>query len=197
MNITRDNYKNFTYFILLLIFVSTAISYGLSKFVESYNINVPFYISIPSITGIYAGLFSLFEKYFWKLSLFKKLGIVCGDNLNGKWMGTLKSSYDNFETEYPAQLEIRQSATKIKIYGIFNKSKSVSIHENFGKNEVDGKVALYYFYRNEPNYDAVQSMAVHEGSVKLFYDDKNNILEGYYYSGRDRNNYGTIKIKKM
>ncbi len=197
MNINSNNYKSFTVFILVLVGISTLVIYGISSVLESYNITVPFYIETPSIPAVYAILFWIFDKFIWKMSIFKKLGIVVADNLNGKWTGVVKSSFDNFENDIPAELTIKQTATAIKVYGVFNQSKSVSIHENFELSEVDDKVALFYFFRNEPNYDATKTMATHEGSVKLVYNPSTNSLTGYYYSGRDRNNHGTIRVTRV
>lgn len=197
MNINSDNYKRFTGFILVLIAISVGIAYGISAFLKQNNIEIPFYIGIPSISGIYALLFVLFDRFLWKHPIFKKLGIIIADDLNGEWEGKVKSSHDQFKSDIYAKLTIEQTATQIRLCGQFNKSKSVSIHENFGRSEIDNKIALFYFFRNQPNYDAKQTMAMHEGSAKLTYDKSKETLTGYYYSGRDRNNYGTIEVKRI
>lgn len=171
--------------------------YAITAFFDKQGIKIPWYIGTPSIPGIYALLFLAFDKYLWKYKIFKKLGIVIADDLNGKWKGFIKSSYDEFQKEIPAELDITQSATKIKICGIFEQSKSVSIHENFGHSDVDNQTALYHFFRNEPRYDSIETMAIHEGSAKLLYNKGKQTLTGYYYSGRDRNNHGTIEVTKV
>src|SRR3989338_6704959 len=162
MNIDNNNYKKFTVFILMLVAISALVVYVFSTFSQKYGVKIPWYIEIPSVPSIYALLFLSFDKFFWKLKIFKKLGIIIADDLNGKWKGKVKSSHDNFKNETPVELDITQSATKIKICGVFNESKSVSIHENFGQSEVDNQTALYYFFRNEPKYDAVETMAMHD-----------------------------------
>ena len=197
MNINSNNYKSFTIFILTLVGLSTLAVYGISIFLKKYGIVIPFYIETPSIPAVYALLFYVFDKFLWKSIVFKKLGVVIADNLNGKWVGVIKSSYDNFQKDICTELLIEQSATEIKIYGTFNESESVSIHENFGRSEIDNKVALFYFFRNEPRYNAVATMAMHEGSTKITYDETTDTLTGYYYSGRDRNNYGTINVRRV
>ena len=197
MNIDSNNYKKFTLFILVLVGISTLIMYGISAYFEKQGIKIPWWIETPSIPSIYALLFLAFDKIFWKLSFFKKWGIIVADDLNGEWKGIVKSSHDNFQNETPVELEITQSATKIKICGVFNQSKSVSIHENFGRSEVDNQTALFYFFRNEPRYDAVETMAIHEGAVKLLHNPQKKTLSGYYFSGRDRNNHGTIEVTKV
>lgn len=198
MNIDNNNYKQFTYFILFLIAISTTISYLISLLLKKCQINVPFYIDLPiSAIGIYSIFFGLFDNYFWKFSFFRRIGIIIADDLNGKWIGIVKSSYDDFKADIEAELNIKQTATRIKICGTFNQSKSVSVHENFSRSEIDNNVALFYFFRNEPKYDAVATMAIHEGSAKLIYDKDKDELNGYYYSGRDRNNHGTIEVRRI
>jgi hypothetical protein len=196
MKINSNNYKNFTYFILLLIGVSTFFAYSISSLLDFYGINVPFYIEIPSIPLIYSILFYVFDKHIWRWKIFKKAGIIIADDLSGEWIGIAKSSHDNFLSETKTVFKIKQSATDIIINGEFEKSKSVSLNANFAESEVDNNIALFYFYRNEPSYDAVETMAMHEGSVKLIYNAKENSLEGSYYAGRDRNEYGTIKLSR-
>lgn len=197
MNINNDNYRQFTYFILALVGISALVVYLIATILSQYKIVVPFYFELPSIPAVYGLLFYLFDKRFWNKPIFKQLGIVVADDLNGKWQGIVKSSYDNFKKDIKAELVIEQTATRIKICGTFDESKSVSVHENFSRSEIDNKMALFYFFRNEPKYDAVETMAIHEGSAKLIHDEEKDTLEGYYYSGRDRNNHGTIEVKRI
>lgn len=195
MKVNTENHKNFTYFILVLIAVSVVLSYAISLFLKKINLDIPSYIDLPiAVPAIYSILFAFFDKKLWVLPIFKKMGVIIAEDLNGKWVGHIKSSYDNFETEIPAELNIKQTGTMVKIKGKFNQSKSISVHEDFGLSEVDQSIALFYFYRNEPCNDAIDTMSIHEGSAKLIYDKENDSLNGYYYSGRDRNNYGIINV---
>lgn len=201
MNLDTNNYRKFTLLILILVsasfFVSWALYIALNAYFESLPTSIKVIISIPTAPAIYAFLFWIFDNYLWRHSFFKKIGIVIAEDLNGEWQGVVKSSYDEFQSDIQAKLIIDQTATKIKVRGVFNESASISIHENFGRSEIDGRIALYYFFRNEPKYDAVPTMAIHEGSVKLVYDPKKDALAGYYYSGRDRNNHGTIEVERI
>lgn len=165
MNISSDNYRQFTVFILILVGISVVLAYTIFSILQRNGVEVPFYIEAPSIPGIYAGLFLLFDKYLWKASLLhpilKKLRIIIADDLNGNFKGTIKSSYDDFKSEIKAELTIKQTATQIKIRGVFGESKSISVHENFSCSDIDDKVALFYFFRNEPGYNAVDTMSMH------------------------------------
>lgn len=197
ININNNNYKSFTWLILIFIGISVFLSYLINLFIKSINFEVPYYLDLPiSGMAIYYILFGLFDKYFWKFKIFRYLGIIKSENLSGKWNGYIKSSFDEYSKEIPSELNIKQTGTSIKIYGKFNESKSCSIHENFGIDEIDGAVSLFYFYKNDPSYDATKTMAKHEGAVKLKYDKEKNELTGYYFSGRDRNNHGTLYFKR-
>lgn len=202
MKINDDNYKQLSIFILLLVSFSTVLAYGISSLFEYFQIQIPFFIEVPiSAPAIFGLCFLLFDRYLWKAPnfhhFFKKTGIIISDNLNGKWVGVVKSSYDNFVKDIAAELVIQQTATQITIRAKFNESKSISVHESFGRNEIDNCVSLYYFFRNHPNSDAVETMAMHEGSAILSYDPETDKLEGHYYSGRNRNNHGTISVKRV
>ena len=35
-------------------------------------------------------------------------------------------------------------------------------------------------------------MSIHRGTVRLLFDEKKNVLNGEYYSGRDRQNFGSL-----
>lgn len=195
MSIDEKNYKSFAIFTLFLIGLSVWVAYEISLFFTHNSIEVPFYLDLPiSAPAIYGVFFYLFNNYLWELPLFRWFGLIKAENLAGKWNGFLKSSYDKFATDIPAELIITQTATSVKIRGKFNESRSCSVHESFGIDELCGVTALFFFYRNEPNYDATSTMSIHEGSMKLIYNKEDDSLSGYYYSGRDRNNHGIIKV---
>jgi len=51
-------------------------------------------------------------------------------------------------------------------------------------------------YRNEPKPGALATMQIHYGTARLALRDA-AVLEGEYYSGRGRQNYGAIRIEKI
>lgn len=201
MHVDSDNYKQLTVFALVLIAISTFIAYLLyAVFGDQFAklpVIVQIVISIPTVPAIYAALFFLFDRVLWKWRIFRYLGIVVADDLSGRWEGVINSSWDAFKSDISAELRIKQNATTIKIYGKFNQSRSVSVHEHFGRSDMHDETALYYFYKNDPNYDAPPTMAMHEGSTILTHNKDGGTLSGHYYSGRDRNNYGTISVKRV
>lgn len=202
MKITNENYKQFSLFVIFLVFISSSIAYSISTLLSYFQFDIPFYIDLPiSAPALFALFFYIFDKHLWKEKHFhkflKKTGIIIADDLNGKWKGIVKSSYDNFKKDIAAELVIQQTATQVTIRAKFNESKSISVHESFGKNEIDDCFSLYYFFRNHPNSEAVETMAMHEGSAILSYNQEDDELVGHYYSGRNRNNHGTISVKRV
>jgi len=192
-----NNYKKFSWFVAILIWLSIFLWYILSVSIKTFWPGLPSWIWIPGIPAIYFLLFWFFDKYLWKLKIFKKIWLINFDNLNGVREWTLNSSYDDFKSKIQTTLSITQTATKIRIHWKFNESKSVSLCESFEYSEIDNDVALFYFYKNEPNKDAVHTMYSHEWSTKLIYNKEVDSLEWHYYSGRDRKNHWTIQVKRI
>ncbi len=154
------------------------------------------FFTIPVIFYI---LLKLFEAFLWKWKIWKFLKIVDFPDLNGVYKGRFTSSFkdkngNNFEGEMT--LKIKQSFSKITIQGLFNLSESISTKAFFDFNELKQKSCLYYFFQNIPGKNATDTMEIHEGSTILCYDEKTKKLEGTYYSGRGRNNYGDIEVIK-
>lgn len=196
MKININNYKKFSRFIAILIWLSICLWYTLNTLINFFWLELPSWIWIPGIPTIYFLLFLLFDKYLRKRRIFKKIWLIESEDLSGIREGTLNSSYDNFESDIKATLTINQTATKIRIHWKFNESKSISLCECFEYSEIDNNTALFYFYKNEPNKDAINTMYSHEWSTKLIYNKESNSLEWYYFSGRDRKNHWTILVKR-
>lgn len=196
MKISSKNIKQFTVFLLLLILISSSAVYLITRVFESKNIHLPWFISLPSVPGVYYLLFIVFDRWVWKSKLGRFLSGIKSPDLNGTWAGKGKSSFDKFKSEFDAKLVIEQTATSVIIRGQFVESKSISLNAGFEPSDIDGCDALFYFFRNIPNPDAQEEMAMHEGSAKLVYDPEEKIIRGIYYSGRDRHNHGTLELKR-
>jgi len=56
---------------------------------------------------------------------------------------------------------------------------------------------LIYEYINEPCGDAAETMHAHRGIAFLRLSGGGEQLEGGYYSGRGRTNYGTIQLRRL
>ena len=61
---------------------------------------------------------------------------------------------------------------------------------------VGSDIILTYEYHNEPLPGATGTMHAHRGSATLRLAENGNALEGEYFSGRDRANYGAIHLRR-
>ncbi|MGQ3413854.1 hypothetical protein ACT4ML_16585 [Natrinema sp. LN54] len=71
-------------------------------------------------------------------------------------------------------------------------SDGATIHVNDGIDSV-----LSYTYENDPDYDAHDNLEAHYGTTTVTYDKDEDVLEGYYYTGKNRTNYGRLQFKRV
>lgn len=181
------------YILLFLAVISIVFCWGFYKILGNYQTSLPWWVESPSILFVYGLLFVIFDKWLWQY--FKKINFVKTPNLNGEWNGNLKSSFDNHSSEVKAILKIFQTWTRIKILLTTDQSSSHSEAASIIIDTPEGKY-LSYQYVNEPKSNAVKTMHIHRGTVRLIFDEKKNILEGEYYSGRNRQNFGCLKFER-
>jgi hypothetical protein len=179
--------------LLFLAIISIVLSSSFYKMLDNYQIVLPWWVESPSVLSLYGVFFTIFNKWAWKI--FKKIGIVKTPNLNGKWKGYLKSSFDEHSAETEVTLEIFQDWTRIKIILTAEQSSSYSKSASFVIETPEGKY-LSYQYINEPKPDAVKTMSIHRGTASLLFNEEKNTLIGEYYSGRDRQNFGSLYFKR-
>lgn len=106
--------------------------------------------SLSPLTA-YGLFYWLFDKYLWKIWIFRVLGITVFPDLRGRWKGVQRSSYqeNGVNVVTPSYLEIRQSFTEICICSYYTQSKSASTVANFVESNTGDY--LYYTYDNDPN----------------------------------------------
>ncbi|TDD94124.1 Cap15 family cyclic dinucleotide receptor domain-containing protein [Flavobacterium cellulosilyticum] len=155
----------------------------------------------------YVDLFSTFSLLFltllfineigWKWKLFKWLVDI--PNLNGRYEGTLESTYqtNGANTIKDCAIEITQTASKIKILSYYGDpetenqtSSGKSVSEEIYK-EVDGFFIIYHIYLGEPN-KLETHLNVHSGSSSMKYHPDEKKLIGNYYN--DRTNKGKLEV---
>ena len=179
--------------LLFLAVISIVFSWSFYKILDYYQFSLPWWVESPSVLFFYGLLFVIFDKWAW--IIFRKIRFVKTPNLNGEWEGHLKSSFDEHSSEVKATLQIFQTWTKIKI--LLSTEHSVSHNESTSiiVNTPEGAY-LSYQYINEPKSNAVNTMSIHRGTTRLLLDKKENTLVGEYYSGRDRQNFGSLSFKR-
>jgi len=154
---------------------------------------------VPSFGIVMSLLFLAFNQWLWRISLFRKLGVVKVPDLNGTWAGegTTNRPDADGEEEYDVEVTIKQRWRSISIEletdDSRSKSKGATILTSEGTTPT-----LTYQYLSEPKPTAPDTMHTHRGTITLDYreDDGSIILEGDYYTGRDRRTYGHLRLER-
>lgn len=185
-------------FLIILPLISAAFAYQINVSLQEY-ISSPWIFLVDSlgVLGMYSFLFQLFNYSLWQFFPTRIFPIVDVPNLNGTWIGKLKSSYDNNSTPYEVRVEVIQTFSSIKVYSYFSRSWSFSIVSDFYK-EADGRKVLHYIYRNEPRNNALPTMHGHYGAAKHEYIASRDVMECSYYNEPPRNRgwYGSYNVKR-
>lgn len=179
--------------LLFLAVVSIIFAWGFYKILGNYKIILSWWIESPSILFFYGFLFLIFDKWLWKF--FRSVGFVKTPDLNGEWEGHIKTSFDAHSSEIKAGIKIFQTWTRIKVILTADHSKSYSEAASIIVEVPEGKY-LSYQYINEPKSSAISTMSMHRGTTRLLFDEKAATLSGEYYSGRDRQNFGSLYFER-
>ena len=62
---------------------------------QALRVIVPWWLDAPSVMGFYGLLYSIFDKYLWRLKPMRKIGLVKVPDLNGTWKGYVSSSFND------------------------------------------------------------------------------------------------------
>ncbi|HIE35961.1 MAG TPA: hypothetical protein EYP89_01845 [Candidatus Omnitrophica bacterium] len=185
-SINTEERKNI---LLVLAVLSIALSWGFYKILDYLQTSLPWWIENPSVLFFYGIIFVIFDKWLWRYFTF--IGLIKTPNLNGEWNGYIKSSFDDHASEIKATLKIFQDWTRIKVLLVTEQSSSRSETASIIISTPEGEY-LSYQYINEPKPGAVETMSIHRGTARLLFNKEKNSLEGEYYSGRDRQNFGSL-----
>jgi len=148
--------------------------------------------------AFYGGLYWLFDQVIWKWTLLRRLKITKTPNLAGTWTGLVQPGPSNSATSGQGAsseitVEIQQTWTHLSIVGRTAQSTFRSLS---GSLITVDECSMSYEYLNEPTAAAPATMATHRGTARLVIDKSLQQLDGEYYSGRGRQNIGTISLKR-
>jgi predicted XRE-type DNA-binding protein len=180
------------YVLLGIALVSVGLAYGFHWLMLHMNIQAPWWVELPSVPGIAGVLYEAFDKWLWRW--FRKIGIVKIPDIQGQWE---VDGYTSFEQKrsFKAKVIIRQTWTHISVYLETEQSSSRSLAASLSFNQPEGAVLIYH-YLNEPKPNAMKTMHAHKGTAILRLKN-DECMEGDYYSGRDRQNYGRLTLRRV
>jgi hypothetical protein len=177
-----------------LAILAVVISLGLASLFRKIGWVPPLWVDFSSVMGLYGVLYGFFKGVAWKWGWLRTLVSVSTPILAGTWSGTVQSDYDGVSRPaHDVNVVIGQDWTEITIRLIGPNSKSHSLSASMVVTE--DECILIYDYLNEPNSDAVDTMHMHRGTARLALTGTDR-LEGDYYTGRDRNNIGVIRLRR-
>lgn len=156
--------------------------------------SIPWWFDSPSIFGIYGLLFLGLDRGLWRLpALGRALGVP---DLRGTWVGSACSNHDNFATEHPVRVVIRQTWTGLLVVLESNGSTSRSFGGQISEGTGTEAYQVAYQYENHPKANAPGAMQPHKGSAVLHLSADGRYLEGEYYTGRGRTSFGTLTLRR-
>ena len=123
--------------------------------------------------------------------MFRFLNIVEVQNLNGRWVGQVDSSYDEDSRSWPITLTILQRWSKMSVTLETERDRSRSSIANLRTRDCSHPV-LTYQYMSDPRSNAPNTMEIHRGTATLALIDGD--LAGGYYTGSGRREFGTITL---
>ena len=182
--------KNVTFTLAL---VSVLATWGLNRLVQLFHIAIPWWVGAPSVLGVFYLLYEVFDKWCWHWPVWRKLGVVKLPDLDGKWDGCLSSSFDEHGKSYPIRVVVHQDWTHISVLLETEQSESHSLTASILVQQAGG-ISLSYQYHNDPKPVVNPRMQPHRGTAVVKLKANGGLLEGEYYTGRGRQNYGTVRL---
>lgn len=178
----------------IVIFLETSEIKSLVELVRWFEVN-------PNIFGIpflYAVISLLYDKWIWKWSLLRRWHNI--PDLNGKWEGSLTSSYNG--KTIPMEMDIEQTWSGISFKSTFPQTNSNS-YSNVAAIYVDGNngIEISFAFKND-SYSVPDKIQSYNGYniLKLV---NNNKIKARYFNDRDNpnpefkgGNKGTFEIVK-
>lgn len=172
--------------------ISVALTYALHQGIARIGVQVPWWVEAPSVIGLFGILYKTFDRYLWRLKVLRCLRIVKVPDLAGEWDVQGITSFNG--EPFRADGRINQTWTQISVVLDLEFSLSRSLSASLIIDQPEG-ATLSYEYRNDPKPHALPTMHSHRGTAVLRMRSANE-LEGEYYSGRDRQNYGSLTFRR-
>ena len=162
---------------------------------EATRIDPAWWMTTPSFGVFYSVFYWLFDRHVWRLNSLHRSGLVRIPDLNGRWAGSVDSSYGEKGSIHPVSLSIAQTWSRIVIRLDSDHSRSYS-QTGAIRNLDPSTPELSYIYLNEPKTNVGDSMQAHRGTAILELSEP-DLMTGLYYTGRGRREIGAIEVTRV
>lgn len=159
------------------------------------HLRMPWWLQAPSALGLYGALYGAFDRKLWYRAFFRRTGIIKVPDLRGRWHGRITTSFDEHATQHEVDVSIFQTWTRLVVELDGKDSRSHSLVAGLVVEDNPVPI-LSYQYLNEPGPSAKSTMVIHYGTVLLRLIDATS-LQGEYYSGRGRETFGSIVLRRV
>lgn len=202
---TKDRlhlFNIYKWLLLVSFFISLSIGYFTKQpEVKSIFIVVKlFFAGMPLL--VVSLVYTIFVKFIWKWKPINKFIKV--PNINGTYIGTLKSSFGNLPKERKFKLKISQDFVNISIVMKMIEGSSESYSINAYLEQKSDEILLIYVYQNEPINKTSPTLTEHKGTTILkFRPDAMSFVGNYFTDKRPINdkeavcNYGELRGKRV
>ena len=174
--------------------VAVATAYLYSGIITWLKWEIPWWVEAPSILSVYGLGHWVYSRHVWRRHV---LGLKLSSipDFSGTWFGRLESS-DPHVAELAGMMTIHQTWTNICVEFECEKSRSFSLMAvvNVTPGMTEG---LTFEYANSPRHDATETMNAHVGLNHLRLSPGGETLEGDYFSGRGRQTFGRMTLRRV
>ena len=141
---------------------------------------------------------TIFNTLAWRWKWVRTICRLDVPYIGGRWKGTLKSSYTNFEIDHPIILEIKQNLQNINIWYYDENAVSHSILADVIVSKNGGPARIICIYENQPIKLSEEGFKTHFGVMDLYVfkneNNKNRIQGKYFNNPNERQTYGQIDV---
>ena len=181
--------------VVRILFMASALVSGVAAMlIPSDLIPMRWLLPIPSIGLVFGVSCWAFDNWLWRWQFLRVMRLIRLPDLSGTWTGTIASSYSGFEKVQEVTVTIEQKWTRMVVHLNAEESRSWSVTASVLANAPEGLV-LTYLFDNEPKAESVRTMNRFRGTAVLV-STATGLLEGYYYTGRGRETYGSLKLRR-
>lgn len=180
-----------------LAIIAIALTLAFNSISRMFSVEVPWWLSAPSVMGFYGLLYQLFNRVLW-FRTFGNISFSSIPNLQGSWMGTINSNYEGegISDTLEAIMYIHQTWSAVNIRLETETSDSFSIMAAINTQK-SAEPSMKYEYMNEPSALSIQTMQTHRGTASLKLSADGVMLKGDYFTGRGRQSLGCMEFKLL
>lgn len=162
----------------------------------SLRINIDNLVRSACISLIISAIWRFaFNRWLWRTKFMKSILGIKIPYIHGRWKGYIKSSFDNFQSQFPIVIEIHQMYRSMHLTYYDERAMSRGLVTKFIVEE-GASPKLFCIYRNEPIVASQKKLQIHYGTMALTVDCVGNKIKGVYFNYYlQRKTYGELYIE--